>query len=307
MNAVYVAFQNVFKHYGNIVALDGVDFHVNQGERVALLGPNGSGKSTTVHLAAGLLRPSRGEVRVFGQRPSAQEVRSVTGVMLQIAGIPPTLKVGESIDLFRSYYRYPLSVAETLQLAGLNGLEHRYYGHLSGGQQRRVQFALAICGNPQFLIMDEPTVGLDVEYRRSFWERLHSFAEEKTLLFTTHYLDEADVWAERIIVLHEGRVVADGPVSDVKARVSGKRIRFRSRLPMTTIARIPGIIDAHREGSQFELTAQEPEQVLHQIMSLDRNISDLEIGSAPLEDVFLNLLDSGAADGADQRRRGVGE
>lgn len=292
MNASQLVFAHVTKKFGDTIALNGVNLKIREGERVAFLGPNGSGKSTSVHLAAGLLKPTRGKIRVFGKPATDPGLRPRMGVMLQVAGAPPMLKVRELIELFRSYYPAPLTFGETVELAGLHGLEHRYYGQLSGGQQRRVQLALAICGNPRLLILDEPTVGIDVEYRRTFWERLRTFATGKTLLFTTHYLDEADVWADRIIVLHKGSVVADGPVADVKARVRGKRIRFRSVLPPERIAHLPGVVQHQRAGDHVELVAYEPERVVRELMALDRDVTNLEVRSAPLEDVFLELIDS---------------
>lgn len=185
-------FQEVSKAYGSVRALEGVSLTLAPGEKVALLGPNGSGKTTLVHLSVGLLRPDTGRVELFGESPKSLRARRRLGVMLQSAAIPPTLRVREAVELFRSYYPDPLPLAETLHLAGLEGLEDRWYGRLSGGQQRRVQFALAICGNPELLVLDEPTVGLDPDYRRAFWKSLYEWAQGKTLFFTTHYLDEAD-------------------------------------------------------------------------------------------------------------------
>jgi len=285
-----LVFRGVSRAYGNVKALEEVSLTLVPGEKVALLGPNGSGKTTLVSLALGLLRPHAGQVQLFGESPKSLSARSRLGAMLQSAAIPPTLKVREAVELFRSYYRDPLSLADTLHLAGLEGLEERWYGHLSGGQQRRVQFALAICGNPEFLVLDEPTVGLDPDYRRAFWESLHVWMRGKTLLFTTHYLDEADRWAERVIVLHKGRVRADGPVQRVKSQVAAKVIRFRSHLGPTSFEGLPGVLQASVVGDYIELATERPESVIPQILAVDPSLRDLEVREAALEEVFHELI-----------------
>jgi ABC-2 type transport system ATP-binding protein len=285
-------FRDVSKSYGDVRALEDVSLTLAAGEKVALLGPNGSGKSTLVNLALGLLRPHAGQVWLFGQNPkSSLSARSRMGVMLQSAAIPPTLRVSETVELFRSYYRDPLPVADALHLAGLEGLEKRWYARLSGGQQRRVQFALAICGNPELLVLDEPTAGLDPDYRRAFWETLHVWAGRgKTLLFTTHYLDEADRWAERVVVLHKGRVRADGSVQRVKSQVAAKVIRFRSLIQPRIFENLPGILQASSVGEYLELAAERPEAVIPQILAIDPMLRDLEVREAALEEVFHELI-----------------
>ncbi len=287
-----LVFRGVSKAYGDVRALEEVSLTLVPGEKVALLGPNGSGKSTLVGLALGLLRPDAGQVQLFGESPKSLRARSRLGAMLQSAAIPPTLGVREAVELFRSYYPDPLPLAETLHLAGLEGLEERWYGRLSGGQQRRVQFALAICGNPEFLVLDEPTAGLDPDYRRAFWESLHVWmrGKTKTLLFTTHYLDEADRWAERVIVLHKGRVRADGPVQQVKSQVAAKVIRFRSHVGSTSFEGLPGILKASVVGDYIELATERPESVIPQILAVDPSLCDLEVREAALEEVFHELI-----------------
>jgi ABC-2 type transport system ATP-binding protein len=208
----------VTKRYGRITALDAVSLSIEPGRVTAVLGPNGAGKTTAVRLMLGLTRPTTGTVRLFGADPTDIEARRRTGVMLQVAKVPETLRVREHIDLFRSYYRDPMPFDDVLSAAGLTALAERKYGELSGGQQQRVQFALAICGNPELLFLDEPTVGLDVITRRAFWQEVRRLSQSgRGILLTTHYLEEADALADRVIVLHEGKVLADAAPATLKA------------------------------------------------------------------------------------------
>ena len=210
-------FSNVRKNYGAIEALKGIDFSIAPGELVALLGANGAGKTTAVRLLLGLAAPSSGEVRVFGANPREASSRTRVGAVLQIARVPETLRVREHIHLFSSYYPHPMKLEDVIEAANLQGLERRKYGELSGGQQKRVLFALAICGNPDLLILDEPTVGLDVEARRALWKQIRAFiARGKSVLLTTHYLAEAEALANRVVVLHHGNVAAEGTPAEIK-------------------------------------------------------------------------------------------
>ena len=203
--------RHVSKSYGAVQALDNVDLAIHAGEVVALLGPNGAGKTTAVSLLLGLMRPSGGEVRLFGENPQNATNRVKVGAMLQISGVPQTLKVKEHLDLFRSYYPNPLSAADTLKLAGLGEVANRPYGKLSGGQQQRLHLALALCGNPDLIFLDEPTTGLDVASRRALWETIRSFVSGgRTVVLTTHYLEEADALADRVVVIDHGRIIAEG-------------------------------------------------------------------------------------------------
>ncbi len=211
--------QNVTKRYGEIEALRGIDLAIQPGELVALLGPNGAGKTTAVRILLGLATPTSGRATIFNQPPSSHEAKLQRGALLQVAKVPETLRVREHVELFSSYYPNPLPVAETLAAAGLAGIESRLFGELSGGQKQRVLFALAICGNPRLLFLDEPTVGLDVEARRALWSRIRSFvARGGSVLLTTHYLDEADALANGIAVINQGRIVAEGSPAEIKER-----------------------------------------------------------------------------------------
>jgi ABC-2 type transport system ATP-binding protein len=211
--------RDVKKRYGPVEALRGIDLAIEPGELVALLGPNGAGKTTAVRILLGLARPTSGEATVFGRPPASYEARLRRGALLQVAKVPETLRVREHIELFSSYYERPLPIQETMEAAGLKGIENKLFGDLSGGQKQRVLFALAICGNPDLLFLDEPTVGLDVEARRALWARIRGFvARGGSVLLTTHYLDEADALAHRIVVINQGRIVAQGTPAEIKTR-----------------------------------------------------------------------------------------
>jgi ABC-2 type transport system ATP-binding protein len=214
-------FTKVRKSYGSVEALRGLDLTIHPGEVVALLGANGAGKTTTVRTLLGLVKPDEGEVRLFGRDPRDAGARTRMGAVLQIARVPETLRVREHIHLFSSYYPSPMPIADVIEAAGLVGLERRKYGDLSGGQQKRVLFALALCGNPDLLVLDEPTTGLDVEARRALWKQIRAFvARGKSVLLTTHYLAEAEALANRVVVLDKGSVVAEGTPAEIKGEAA---------------------------------------------------------------------------------------
>jgi ABC-2 type transport system ATP-binding protein len=208
---------NVIKRYDDTVALNGLDLTIRPGELLSLLGANGAGKTTAVRLLLGLARPTSGEARVFGHDPRDAASRTRVGAMLQIARVPETLRVREHIHLFSSYYPDPMPLPDVIEAAGLQGLEKKKYGELSGGQQKRTLFALAICGNPDLLILDEPTTGLDVEARRALWKQIRAFiARGRSVLLTTHYLAEAEALADRVVVINKGAVAAEGTPREIK-------------------------------------------------------------------------------------------
>src|SRR5579859_1028484 len=246
-DAIVASLQGVNKNYGNIRALRDVDFRVRAGEVVALLGPNGAGKTTAVKLLLGLLQPTSGKVRVFGGDPVNPENRMRTGAMLQVGRVPETLRVREHIDLFSSYYQSPMRAQDILATAGLENLGERKFGDLSGGQRQRVLFALAICGDPDLLFLDEPTVGLDVEARRMLWEQIrHILQRGKTVVLTTHYLEEADALADRIVVINKGSIIAEGTPAEIKSRTAGKKIRCVTQLEVSAIRNLPEVLDVQR-------------------------------------------------------------
>jgi ABC-2 type transport system ATP-binding protein len=206
-----------------VAALRGIDLEIQPGELVALLGPNGAGKTTAVRILLGLTNQTAGRATLFGFDPKSQPAKLRRGALLQVAKVPETLRVREHIELFSSYYPAPLPIAETIAAAGLHGIEERLFGDLSGGQKQRVLFALAICGNPQLLFLDEPTVGLDVESRRSLWKHIRGFvARGGSVLLTTHYMEEADALASRIAVIGEGLIVATGTPGELKQQQSAE-------------------------------------------------------------------------------------
>ena len=229
--SVVAALSGVTKKFGEITALRNVSLNVRAGELLAVLGPNGAGKTTAVRLMLGLSSPLSGEATVFGRDPRTASARGRIGAMLQVAKVPETLKVREHINLFRSYYANPLSLLATLEAAGLEGMENRLFGALSGGQKQRVLFALAICGNPDLLFLDEPTVGLDIATRHLIWQRIRILVQQgRTVVLTTHYLEEVDALADRVIVLNHGVIVAQGTSAEIKSRTSQRKIRCATRL-----------------------------------------------------------------------------
>ena len=213
--------RGVTKNYGDVAALRGIDLTIERGELVALLGPNGAGKTTAVRILLGLASADSGSASIFGHHPARHAAKVRRGALLQVAKVPETIKVREHIELFSSYYPHPLPFAEVVEAAGLAGIENRLFGDLSGGQKQRALFALAICGNPDLLFLDEPTVGLDVEARRALWTRIRAFvARGGSVLLTTHYIEEADALANRVVVIQKGRIVAEGTPSEIKARTA---------------------------------------------------------------------------------------
>ena len=280
----------VSKTFGQVQALRNLDFSVYAGELLALLGPNGAGKTTAVKLFLGLARPTAGTVSVFGGNPVHAEVRTRIGAMLQVAKVPETLRVREHIDLFSSYYPRPLPQSETLAIAGLQEIKDRPFGELSGGQKQRVLFALALCGDPDILFLDEPTVGLDVEARRLLWEQIRKLvARGKTILLTTHYLEEADALADRVAVINRGEIIAEGTPSEIKAKTCSRRIRCVSSLHIETIRAISGVAEVRRDRESYEIRAAEAEPVLRELLLRDPSVRGIEVVGAGLEEAFLAL------------------
>jgi ABC-2 type transport system ATP-binding protein len=282
--------EEVCKNYGEVRALRNVNFAVRTGEVVALLGPNGAGKTTAVKLLLGLMPPNAGRVRVLGGDPTNPENRMRTGAMLQVGRVPETLRVREHIDLFSSYYPKPLPLKKVVVAAGLEKFVDRKFGDLSGGQRQRVLFALAICGDPDLLLLDEPTVGLDVEARRTLWDEIRNLVERgKTVLLTTHYLEEADALADRIAVINQGAIIAEGAPAEIKTQTSGKRIRCVTSLGVASLRQISGVTEVKEDREAIEIHALEAEPVVRELLKLDPGLSGLEITSAGLEEAFLAL------------------
>lgn len=297
------------KQYGKVVALDGVDLSLRAGQVLALLGANGAGKSTAVALLLGLVQPDAGEATLFGRSPGLLDARRGAGVMLQSAALQETLKVRELLDLTRSYYPRPRSIADCVALGGLDGLLDRRYGKLSGGQQRRVQFALAVCGNPRVLFLDEPTTGLDIEARQTLWRALRDLvAQGCAVLLTTHYLEEAEALADRVTVLAHGRVVAAGGMEELRRHVSVRRIRCLTTLDAARIAAWPEVRTAQAAaegaaamlpgGGKIEIVTDAAEAVVRRLLAEDAALSELEVQRAGLADAFLELTREDVSDDA---------
>ncbi len=278
---------------GTTTALDGFNLTLHAGEIVALLGPNGAGKSTAVRLMLGLAVPTSGTVRVFGGNPRDTGARTRVGAMLQVARVTDTLRVRDHIDLFRSYYPRPLAVQEIVRIAQLGGIENQFFGKLSGGQKQRMLFALALCGDPDLVFLDEPTVGMDIEARRGLWQEIRSLkARGKTVLLTTHYLDEADALADRIIVINRGHVVSEGTPADTKRMSGGRRIKCSTDLTDAFLSSLESVTAIERSGAFVTVTAGNAEAVVRAMLLADERLAGLEIAGPALEDAFLALTRS---------------
>lgn len=294
-----IELDNVTKRYGAIQALAGIDLLVRQGEIVAVLGPNGAGKTTSIQIMLGLRSATSGEATLFGLRPDTPAVRGRVGVMLQDSGVPDTLTVRETLDLFRQAYPYALPLDELLARAGLLDKQHALVRNLSGGQKQRLYFALAIAGDPDLVFLDEPTTAMDVETRRTFWEQVRGFAElGKTILFTTHHLEEADAVATRIVVIHEGRVLTTGSPREIKRQVAGKTVRFATDLGVGDLGTMPGVQHAERVNGAVQILTHEPETLLAHIFGAGHDVSDLTVTETDLEAAFVSLTGGTMEDAA---------
>src|SRR6266849_3275501 len=278
------------KKYGEVDALKGVTIRIELGEVVAMLGPNGAGKTTSISLLLGLRQPTSGKALLFGLKPDDLNARSRVGVMLQESGIPAVLKVGEIVDLFRSYYPKPMARDRAIAMAGLEEKANAQVKELSGGQRQRLYFALAVCGDPDVLSLDEPTVGMDVEGRRSFIERIAEFIQMgRTVVLTTHYLEEADQLAKRVIVIDRGLVIADASPAEIKSKVAGKRVRFNA--PVLTEKDLDGlpVTAVTIKDHSVQLFTNQPESVLRELFRRGMEISDLDVAGADLEEAFIAM------------------
>ena len=282
--------ESVVKRYRRIEALRGLDLTLRRGEVVALLGPNGAGKTTAVRLLLGLITPDEGRVRVLGKDPRTAGARTRIGAMLQVSRVPEMLRVREHIELFRTYYPQPLATADVIRTAKLEGVENQMFGKLSGGQKQRALFGLAICGNPDLIFLDEPTVGMDIESRRALWDQVRALsAAGKTILLTTHYLEEADMLANRIVVINKGKVVSEGTPAEIKHRVSGRRIRCITQLDPEYLRTLPTVVSVEQDREAVVIVAERPEGVVREMLLRDESLHGLEIAAAALEDAFLAL------------------
>jgi ABC-2 type transport system ATP-binding protein len=296
-----VAFRDVVKVYHpDIKALDHVSFDIQPGETVALLGPNGAGKSTAIDTMLGLRTPTSGEVRILGASPAAAVAAGQIGGMLQTGGLPEGAKVSELAGLFRQLYRDRRSTGELLRLAGIDDLADRRVEQLSGGQTQRVRFALALAGHPELLFLDEPTAAVDVAARRHFWRSVETIAAQgTTVLFATHYLDEADANASRIIVVNHGRVIADGTPADVKAFTATRTLRFTTPAPdPSELLRLPGVGDVLINGNVVTVRTGDADATLPALYALGLQIKGMEVGGGGLEEALIALTSADNGGGA---------
>jgi ABC-2 type transport system ATP-binding protein len=285
-----VAFDGITRRFGETVALDGVALRIEPGETVALLGPNGAGKSTAIGIMLGLLDPTAGEARTLGVAPRDAVSSGQVGAMLQAAALPVGARVGELVDLARALYPRPSAREDVLERAGLTALAPRRADTLSGGEQQRVRFAMAIAGDPSLVFLDEPTVAMDVESRRAFWADMRrAAAEGRTVLFATHYLDEADHVADRILVLDRGRIVADGSPAALKATVAERTVRFVLPVDAADPADLPGVIAGTRHGDERSLTSRDADATVRALVERGVPFRHLEVTGADLDAAFLAL------------------
>ncbi len=291
------------KRYGDLVAVDALDITIGQGDIVAILGPNGAGKSTTIEMLLGLRTPTAGSVRVFGTEPNAKATRARVGAMLQESHAPETLTVAEAVDLVRHYYPYALGVDDILRRADLSEKRDNRVGQLSGGQAQRLNFALAIAGDPDLLFLDEPTAALDVAARHLFWEQVRGLAAQgKTILFSTHNLAEADALADRVVVINHGRVVADGAPAEIKANVAARTVRLVTDLSTAAVAALPEV--RHVEVAAGEslddaypmlvVQTTEPEALLAGLFAAGHRVEQLTVSDTDLETAFIHLVGAAA-------------
>ena len=284
---------------GPVHAVRGIDFTVTPGETVALLGPNGAGKSTTIDMLLGLQRPDAGDIEVFGTSPEEAVKAGRVGAMLQTGGLLRDLTVRELVTMMNALYPNPLGVDEALEHARVTELAGRRTDRLSGGETQRVRFAIGLVSNPDLLVLDEPTVGMDVEARHSFWTTVRAFASQgRTVLFATHYLDEADAYADRAVLMARGSVVADGPPTEIKAMVGSRTIR--ATLPSVRVddlLQLPGVTHAERRGESVTLSCSDSDAAIRALLTAYPAARDIEIRGAGLEEAFLRLtVDAPAED-----------
>jgi ABC-2 type transport system ATP-binding protein len=282
--------RSVTKRYEKTIALNNLSLTLHAGEVAALLGPNGAGKTTTARLLLGLISADSGSVRVLDRDPRDSYARTRIGAMLQVSRVPEMLRIREHIDLFRSYYPQLLPAAEVVRRAKLEGIENQMFGKLSGGQKQRALFGIALCGNPDLIFLDEPTVGMDIESRRGLWDQVRALsAAGKTVLLTTHYLEEADMLASRIVVINKGRLVCEGTPAEIKHRVSGRRIRCVTQLNPEYLRTLPTVSDVQQDRDAVMILAERPEPVVREMLLRDKTLHGLEISTAALEEAFLAL------------------
>jgi ABC-2 type transport system ATP-binding protein len=279
------------KSYGPVHAVKGLDLHIAAGETVALLGPNGAGKSTTIDMLLGLSQPDGGTVEIFGLSPQDAVADGAIGAMLQTGGLIQGLTVRELLVMMASLYPRPLGVDAVLASCGIEDLAARRTQSLSGGQTQRVRAAMALISDPDLLVLDEPTVAMDVEARHAFWTAMRAFASTgRTVVFATHYLEEADAYADRIVLMAGGVVVADGPANEIRATVGRRTIRATlADVDLASLARLPGVDAVDRRGAAVLLDCSDSDTAIRALLAVHAGAKDIEITGAGLEAAFLSL------------------
>jgi ABC-2 type transport system ATP-binding protein len=284
-----IAISDLVSRYGAVTAVDHIDLTIHRGQTVALLGPNGAGKTTTVKNLLGVLSPADGDIRIFGTSPREAIMAGRIAAMQQDGGLMEGVSVRELLDFVRGLYKRPMPPDEVVDVAGLADILDKRADKLSGGQTQRVRFALALAGNPDVLVLDEPTAAMDVESRRLFWARMRAFADAgRTVLFATHYLEEADAVADRVIVMARGKVVSDGSVTQLKAGVGARTVRFSlAGGGIDGLDRLPGVLAVERHGDAVALRTKDPEATVRALFAQRADVPDLEVSGASLEEAFL--------------------
>jgi ABC-2 type transport system ATP-binding protein len=292
--AAAVELHGLSKSFGSVPAVRGIDLIVSRGEIVAILGPNGAGKSTTAELILGITRPDDGRVAIFGQAPRAAVTAGRVGAMLQAGALLQEATVQDVLRLMHGLHQHPLPLPEIISRADLGSFLRTRTDKLSGGQAQRLRYGLAIMPDPELLVLDEPTVGMDVEIRRSFWASMRDFIDSgRTVLFATHYLDEADAVADRVVMLAEGRLVADGTGAEIKSGVTGRTVSMAAdSVDASVVAALPQVLNADVSGSRLLLHTHDSDSLLRVLLDSQPAIRDIEVASARLEDAFLALTAS---------------
>ena len=294
---------------GPVQAVRGVDITIAPGETVALLGPNGAGKSTTIDMMLGLLAPDSGTATLFGETPKQAIAHGAVGAMLQVGGVAQYLSVRELLEMVASLYPSPMPVDEVIAMTRIGDLADRRTNKLSGGQTQRLRFAIGIVSDPDLLVLDEPTVAMDVEARRDFWATMRAFTERgKTVIFATHYLEEADTYADRIILMAHGRVVADGPATEIKGTVGLRTIR--ATLPgadLAAISALPGVTSVESRGEAIIVNCSDSDKALRAFLPAFPLARDIEVTGAGLEEAFLQLTSDNTLESTPNNRQDNGE
>jgi ABC-2 type transport system ATP-binding protein len=299
-----VRLQGVTKDFGSVHAVRGIDLEIEPGEMVAFLGPNGAGKTTTIDMILGLSKASSGHVEVLGMAPREAISRGLVAAVMQTGGLLKDLTVRETVQYTASLFADTKPVDEVLASAGIDSIADRRVAKCSGGEQQRLRFAMALLSDPALLLLDEPTTGMDVEGRRSFWSAIrHDAQQGRSVLFATHYLEEADLYADRIILISQGKVVADGTGSEIKALAVGRTLRVTMSNPDTSaLAGIGGVDEVEVRGEQVFVRAKDSDAVARYLLN-ETDARDLEITAHGLEDAFLSL--TGRADDEQNQTEGV--